>query len=192
VASPPCSTVEHFTIDTETSWLTAHVGTTGLLSFLGHEHTIAIREFAGEASLTAEVIEPASIRMTFQASSLSEVDPHFSEEDRVRIDQAVRDEAVEASRFGTIVFESTEIASQKVGEGEYLLRISGTLLMHGVKKAITVPAELTLRGESLTARGEITLTHGEFGMERLSVAGGAVKASDQIVVAFQFRARRSP
>ena len=171
--------------------MTAHVGTAGLLSFFGHDHTIAVREFAGEAILTSGVIEPASIRMTIQAASLSESDPHFSEDDRSRIDQAVRDQALEASRFGTMVFESTEVSSQKVGEGKYRLRISGTLQMHGVKKAMTVPVELTLSGEALTAQGEITLTHGEFGIERLSIGGGTVKASDQIVVTFQFRARRS-
>jgi polyisoprenoid-binding protein YceI len=179
-----------FRIDAASSQFTAQIGVSGALSVFGHDHTMAIREFAGEVRLTPGTIEPAWLRLTIKAASLAETGGGFSENDRRKIDQDVHEKALEISKHPQIVFESASVAAKKLAEGKFQLQISGTLTLHGVAKPVTIPAEMVLQGDTLTARGTFSVRHGDFGIERLSAAAGTVKAKDEIVLAFTLVARK--
>src|SRR6185436_16496600 len=49
-----------------------------------------------------------------------------------------------AKQYPTITFKSTSV---KAGESPTTLAVTGDLTMHGVKKSITIPVELTGNGE---------------------------------------------
>jgi polyisoprenoid-binding protein YceI len=187
----PVPSGQHFKIDPATSRMSAHVGTAGLLSGMGHEHTMAIRDFDGEVVVSPGTITPASLRMSARPASIAETDPGFSEADRQKIDEHVRGKALEVSKFDRISFQSTAVSARPTAEGSYELEITGILELHGVRKSVIVTARLDLWGEALAASGEFTIRHSDFGMERLSAALGTVKASDEIKISFVLRARRS-
>ena len=63
-------------------------------------------------------------------------------------------------------------------------------MLHGVTRPVTVPARVTLQGTTLTARGEFTVLHSDFKIQRLSAAAGTVKAADEIRLSFEIVARK--
>src|SRR6185369_12068126 len=78
---------DRYVIDASASRFTATIGTAGILSSFGHEHTVALREFSGEARLNENDVESGSLRMTIQAASLHEAGKGFSDADRQAIDK---------------------------------------------------------------------------------------------------------
>ena len=181
---------DRYVIDASASRFTATIGTSGLLSALGHEHVIGFREFSGDARLSEDDVERGSLRMTIQAASLAESGKGFSDDDRKTIERDAREQALEVSRHPEIVFKSTGLSSRQTGPGEYRFDIGGELTLHGVTRSLTVPARVTLQGNTLTARGEFTVLHRDYKIRRLSAAAGTVKASDEIRMSFEIVARK--
>jgi len=60
----------------------------------------------------------------------------------------------------------------------------GALTLHGVTKPVEIPANVAFHGNTVTARGEFTIRHGDYRIERLSAAAGTVKAGDEITLSF--------
>lgn len=177
---------DRYVIDAPASRFRAQVGSSGILSMFGYDHTVAIREFAGEVRHPPDAPERSSLRMTIEAATLAETGPAFSEEDRRSIDRDIREKVLETSRYPQIVFRSTRILRKGAGRFE----IRGILALHGFSRNVTVPTEVTVEGDVLTARGKFSIRHSEFGMERLSAVGGTIKATDEIRLSFELLARR--
>ena len=182
---------DRFRIDPSSSRLNAHVGVAGFLSGLGHEHTLAIRQFEGDVTLTPGTVVPASLRMKAKPASIAEVGSGFTDADRRKIEEDIRGQALEVSRFDRITFQSTSVSAKPVGENTFELTLTGILELHGVEKLLTFPARLTLDGNSLTAHGEFKIRHRDFNIERLSAALGTIKAAEEIRISFDVRAHRS-
>src|SRR6478736_3469212 len=53
--------IQRYRIDSGQSKFIAHALRGGLLWFKGHEHLVAAREFSGEAEITTDAINPASL-----------------------------------------------------------------------------------------------------------------------------------
>jgi polyisoprenoid-binding protein YceI len=181
---------DRYVIDASASRFTATIGTSGLLSAFGHDHVISFREFTGDARLSEDDAERGSLRMTIQAASLVETGKGFSDDDRKTIERDAREQALEVSKHPEIVFKSTGLSSRQTGSGEYRFDIRGDLTLHGVTRSLTVPARVTLQGDTLTARGEFTVLHRDYKIRRLSAAAGTVKASDEIRMSFEIVARK--
>ena len=183
-AEPQTATggVERFRIDARQSQVTAHIGVGGLLSALGHDHTVAIRDFSGEAQVTSVSLEPASLQLTINASSLAETDKEFSDSDRRKIDRAIQEEALETAKYPQIVFKSTKVSAKKTGDGQYQVQIEGELALHGVTRAITIPAQVSVSGDTVSARGEFTVRHSDYQIKRISAGGGTVIAKEEITL----------
>jgi len=179
-----------YKINSDQSQMTARVFAGGLLSVFGHDHTIALRDIAGEVLLTSGGIESASLRVTIKASSATETGKEFSDQDRQDIDRAVHEQALESANYPEIVFESTKISVEEAGEKQYRARTEGELVLHGVVHPIVIPARVTLNGDTLRAKGEFPVKHSDFKIKRLTAAAGAVKAKDEMKIAFDIVGRR--
>src|SRR5438477_11339256 len=166
---------DRYLIDAAASRFSARVGVGGALSMFGHEHTILIQKFSGEIRMSPAAMEQGSLWMTIQVDSLAEAGKEFSEADRSKINHDLQHKALEVTRYGQILFNSTSVSARKIGEGEYQLEITGDLMLHGITRSVTLPTRMTLRGNLLTARGEFSVRHSDHKIERLSAAGGTVK-----------------
>ncbi len=155
----------------------------GLLSAFGHNHTIGIREFTGEATLTSDSVAPASLQMTIKADSLAVLDK-VSAKDKQEIENKMRNEVLETDQHPNIVFKSTNIAANKTAEGQYELQIWGDVNLHGVSKSIWFKGQMTLNGNTLRAKGEFALRLSEFSIKPVSAAGGTVKVKDEVKFSF--------
>jgi polyisoprenoid-binding protein YceI len=177
---------DRYVIDPAASTFTAQVGATGVLSMFGHDHTIAIREYSGEVRRPPDAPEKSSLRITIEAGSLAEVGKGFSDDDRKAIDRDIHGKALQVSQHPKIEFRSTSVSAT----GEDRIDVHGVLTLHGVSKEVTIPTRVTLTGDTLTAHGAFSVRHSDFKIERLSAAGGTIKAEDKIRLTFTLVARR--
>jgi polyisoprenoid-binding protein YceI len=181
---------DRYVIDAAASRFTATVGTTGILSTFGHDHTIALREFSGELHLSEEDVESGSLRMSIPVASLGEIAKDFSDADRKKIDKDIQEKALEVAQYPEIVFHSTGLSSRQIADGEYQIDVRGQLTLHGVTRQLSIATRVTLQEGTLTARGEFTVLHRDYKILRLSAAAGTVKASDEIRMSFEIVARK--
>jgi polyisoprenoid-binding protein YceI len=179
----------HYKIDSGRSTITAQVGVGGLFSSFGHPHTVSIRGVTGEIQVTPDKIEPASFKISAKANTAAEVSKEFNEQDRQKVNEAIRGEALEAAKYPDIVLKSTTISVTRTGEGRYRAQIQGDLTLHGVTRRIQIAAQITLTGTALNARGEFQIRHSDYQIKRISAGGGTVKAKEEIALSFNISAQ---
>jgi polyisoprenoid-binding protein YceI len=182
-------TALRYSIDVGKSRFTARAFATGLLSAMGHNPTLAIREYTGEATVSPGNLEQATIRFTVQSASLTVTDD-ISQKDRTELENKMRQEVLETSAYPEIVFESSKISPNQLGENTYSVNISGNLTLHGTSRNETIYAQVTLAGDTLRAFGEFSLRQTDYGLKLVSVAGGTLKVKDEVKVGFDFTARK--
>lgn len=172
-----------YRIDAGESRFTVKAFAGGFLSAFAHDHNIAIRDFSGEADFTYGTVQPASLRITIKAGSLSLTDK-VSSADRQKIEGTMRDEVLEITKYPDIVFKSSGVAANKTGDGQYQARISGELTLHGVTRPLTINAQLEFGDQTLRARGGFAVKQSSFEIKPVSVAGGTIKVKDELKFSF--------
>jgi polyisoprenoid-binding protein YceI len=179
---PPAESAR-YRIDSEQSKFMVHAFAAGFLSAFAHDHNIAIREFTGEAEFTYGTVQPASLRMTIKADSLSVTDK-VSASDRQKIEGTMRDDVLEVTKYPEIVFKSTGVTASKTGEGQYQAKISGELTLHGVTRPLTINAQLEFGDKTLHTHGAFAVKQSSFDIKPVSVAGGTIKVKDELKFSF--------
>jgi polyisoprenoid-binding protein YceI len=161
----------------------------GLLWFKGHDHFVAARDFTGEARLTPGSVSPASLTLTVRAASLAETRDVFNEQQKKIIDTELRDIVLEPDKYPEITFKSTDVSVEPTG-GVFKVRLGGDLTLRGVTRRVRIPAEVTLDGDALRARGEFDVKRSDFKVPATSAFHGTVRVRDRLKVSFDIVARR--
>lgn len=168
-----------YRIDAKPSRFTVQVTAAGLLSAFGHNPVIAIRNFSGEARFQPDTLDSASLQVVVQAASF-EVSGDASDRDRREIERTMQDRVLESVTYPEIVFQSSTVKVSPAGPGQYRVEAAGQLSLHGVTREHTVSARVTVGPERLRASGEFSLHQADYGIELVSVAGGALKVKDEL------------
>ena len=181
--------VVRYRIDPARSSFVAHANRTGLAWFKGHSHRIAARDFSGEASLTPDVINPASLQMTVQAASLEETDPVFTPQQKGIINKELKEIVLHPDKYPEITFQSTGVRGG-LKNGKIEVVINGNLTLHGVTKPIEIPATVSLEGNNLRATGEFDIDRDDFGVKATSAFHGLVRVKNNIKFVFDIIAEK--
>jgi polyisoprenoid-binding protein YceI len=182
-------TIVRYQIDPATSRFTVRVTSVGMLSALGHNPTIAVRDFSGEAGFVPGTLAQAFIRVTARPNSF-ELTDDISQKDKFEIEGRIQQEVLETSRFSEIVFESSAIAPTQMGENQFAVNISGNLTLHGNSRRQTIICQVSVTEDSLRGFGEFTLRQTDYGIKLVSVAGGTLKVKDEVKCSFEIVARK--
>ena len=161
----------------------------GLLWFKGHDHFVAARDFAGEARLTPGSVSPASLNLSVRAASLAETREVFNAQQKKIIDGELRDIVLEPDKYPDITFKSTDVSVDARG-GLFRVKLGGDLTLRGVTRRVVIPAEVTLEGDALRARGEFNVKRSDFKVPATSAFHGTVRIRDRLKVSFDIVARR--
>ena len=186
-AREPASNSVRYKIDPAQSRFTVKAFAGGFLSAFAHDHTIAIREFAGDTDFTYGTVEPASLQMTIKADSLAITDK-VSDKDRQKIESTMRDEVLEVSKHPEITFKSSNVSAAKTGDAQYQARITGEITLRGVTRPLTIAARLEFSDKAMRAQGGFNLKQSSFGIKPVSVAGGTIKVKDELKFTFDIAA----
>ncbi len=170
----------HYLIDKSASRFTVRAFASGMLSMMGHNPTIAIRDFTGEANLDPAAPAQASLRIQIRADSL-EVADEIGEKDRREIESTMKQNVLETAKYPEIVFESTQATADQVGDGRYKLAINGNLSLHGVtRNASGDRAGDAQRRYAPSLRSRPSILQSNYGIAPVSVAGGTLKLKDEL------------
>src|SRR6185295_4642207 len=167
-----------FQVKSKESRFTVHAFAEGLLSAFGHNPKLNAREIGGEVQFNREHLEQSALQFFVKADSLKVTDD-VSEKDRTEIERIMKDEVLETSRFPEIQFRSKSVTAARIYEGFYRVKISGELTLHGVTREHLIDSQVRLMEDGLRAEGESTLRQSDYGIKRVSVAGGTLKVKDE-------------
>lgn len=178
-----------YRLDPSKSTFMVHADRAGLAWFKGHSHRIAAKDFQGEASLTLNALNPASLELTVNAASLEETDPVFTAQQKAIINKELDEIVLESAKYPEIKFKSTGITGS-MDQGSFNVEIAGDLTLHGTTRHIAIPAKVTLEGNSLRAVGEFEINRKKFGVNATDAFHGLVKVRHTIKFKFDIMGTR--
>src|SRR5437867_12969833 len=181
---------QRYQLDASQSKFIAHALAGGLLWFKGHDHLVAVREFTGEAEVTPESVNPASLQITAKTASMVETSSVFTEQQKQIIDKELRDIVLLPDQYPDISFKSTNVSGKSIGNGQYDLKIVGELTLHGVTRPITIPTKATVTGDSLRAQGEFEIDRSDFKVKATSAMHGLIRVRDKVKFTFDIVGHR--
>lgn len=182
-------TVPSYEIDSAKSRFQVRAFAAGLLAAMGHNPTIAIRRFTGEAWFRVQAPEQSSLRLAIDAGSL-EVTGDMNEKDRAEMNRTMRDEVLQTARYPEIRFEGSGREASKIADGLYRVKLGGALSLHGVERDIEFPCNVMVNDDGLRANGEFSIRQTDYGIKLVSVAGGTLKLKDELKFMFDVVAWR--
>ena len=160
-------------IDTDHSSLKIHVGKAGLFSAAGHDHWVTA-PFA-EGSFNDSDLPQVAFTVDARKLTLVE-DNKLSAEQQTEIQHTMHAKVLESESYPLISFHSTKI--EKAGVNHWL--VTGDLTLHGQRRPIR--AEVHYAEGAYT--GHSTIKQTDFGINPISVAGGAVKVINELEIQF--------
>lgn len=183
-------TTLRYRLDASQSRFIAHALPGGLLWFKGHEHLVGVREFTGEAQLTPDSINPASLEITAITESMVETSDVFTEAQKQIINKELREIVLEPAKYPDIRFRSTSVTGKTGENNQYNLKIAGDLTLHGVTRQVTIPTTVTVTENELRARGEFSIDRSDFKVKATSAVHGLVRVRNKIKFTFDILGRR--
>ena len=182
---------DRYVIDGRSSRFTVRAFATGLLSAMGHNPTIAIRDFSGEMKFNPDKLEAGSLKIVIKSSSLS-VQDDISAKDLREMERLMNQEVLEVTKFPEILYEASNISISvtKMTEMLYSATLKGNLTLHGVSRSLSINVRVALLGSMLRASGDFSLNQTDYDIKLVAVAGGALKLKDELKFSFEIVARR--
>jgi polyisoprenoid-binding protein YceI len=178
-----------YVLDPAKSRFLVRASAIGLLSAFGHNPTIAIRCFKGEARFDPEAPEQASLQFEIDTSSFA-VTGEVNEKDRHEMERAMREDVLETDSFPEIRFVSSAVEAARITEGMFRMKIGGALTLHGVTRDLEIPCNIIVAGDSLRVNGEFSFRQTDYGIRLISVAAGTLKLKDELKFTFDIVAQR--
>jgi polyisoprenoid-binding protein YceI len=178
-----------YVLDAANSRFTVRASATGLLSAFGHNPSIAIRNFTGEAWFREQTPEQSSLRLEIDAASLA-ITGDVNEKDRQEMERAMKENVLETDRYPQIQFESSGMEASKIAEGMYRMKTLGKLSLHGVERDLEIPCTVTVNEDKLRTNGEFMIRQTDYQIRPVSAAGGTIKLKDELKFSFDIVGHR--
>lgn len=183
-----------YAIQREGSTLTFKSYKDGWFSSLGHDHTIAGRDFEGAVRLDLANLAATSVTLTVKTATFEVLDPGVDAGDKAKIATALKGgEVLDVEKFPEIRFVSTGVKRVGAAADGRVFEVTGDLTLHGVTRALTFAATLEAGAAAGTVRvaGTIKLNGTDYGIQPYGVGLGAVKVKDGVELEFSVAAKRS-
>jgi polyisoprenoid-binding protein YceI len=187
--APGGTAVGHYLLDKGASRFTLRAFASGMLSAMGHNPTIAIRDFTGEVNFDPAEPGKGTLHLQIRADSL-EVTDDIKSADRKDMESAMKQQVLQSAEYSNIIFDAAVASANRLSEGRFQVSLNGTLSLRGATNRAPVTAQVTLLGDVLRASGEFSLLQTDYGIPLVSVAGGALKLKDELKFTFDIVARK--
>ena len=182
-AAPQPLAEVRYRLNASRSTFIVHADRAGLGWFKGRSHRIAAKDFTGEASLSLDSVNPASLSMDIRSASLVETSPIFTDKEKEIINGEINNIVLETAKYPDITFKSSAIDG-RLENGAYKVVVRGDITMHGVTRSISIPATVTLNGDEFRAQGEFSLNRKKFGVNATEAFHGFVKVRHTLKFVF--------
>ena len=88
-------------------------------------------------------------------------------------------------RFGRAIALPFSVEADKAQGAAHRLKIKGNLSLRGVTKPVEVPVTLEVANGRITAKGEMELDSGNWGVPQISAVGGSVKTKEELKLTYE-------
>jgi polyisoprenoid-binding protein YceI len=183
------ATLVHYAIDARASRFTVQAFATGLLSAMGHNPTIGIRNFSGDVDFNPEALQGNGFHMAIQMNSLA-VQDDISDKDSREIERLMNEQVLEIAKYPEAFYEAPTVSIAKLGDSLYSAALDGSLSFHGVTRRQPVTARIAAFGDMLRASGDFTLDQSDYQIKPVAFAGGALKLKDELKFSFEMVVRK--
>lgn len=181
--------IVRFRLDPSRSTFMVHADRSGLLYFKGHSHRIAVRDFSGEAALSLDAINPASLTINIRADSLEETRDIFTAQQKAIIKKELETIVLETEKYPAITYKSTSVKGS-LKNGAFHVIIAGNLTLHGVTRHVEIPAVVTVEGDVFRAKGEFSLNRKRFKVNATNAFNGLVRVKHKLKFVFDIVGER--
>lgn len=184
-APPPAQGPLHLRADPAQGEFALELNKAGLLKMFGDDHLIRVTNYQCDLLYDEQRPQDSSVRVLIPTAAIQVVDPGLDADKRAEVQQRMEGpEVLETPRYPQIVYLSTGV--KPLGKGRF--RVEGTLSIRQVQRPVTLEVELKpAEGGAYFATSEVKLRQTDFGIQPVSVAGGAVKVRDEMKVRFRLR-----
>jgi len=179
-----------YLVDTRTSQFTVQAFASGLIATIAHSPKIAIRDWTGVVQMASSKLDSASLEVRVTSSSLEVLD-ELPDRDRRELHRVMYNEVLEIEQFPEVVYDSMEVAAEKLKEDLYRLNVHGRLTLHGISNDQDFVAQASLGVDSVRAHGSFTLLQSDYNIRIASIAGGTLKLQDELKFTFYVVARKA-
>lgn len=179
----------HYVMDGRASRFTVQAFATGVLSAVGHNPKVGIRDFSGDVSFSPDTLEGSGFHISIKSSSLG-VQDDISDKDRREIERLMNEQVLETAKYSEIVYDVPSFTATKMGDSLYSADLRGNLTLHGVTNSQPVMARVAVFGDMLRASGDFTLSQTDYQIKLVSFAGGALKLKNDLKFSFEIVARK--
>lgn len=135
----------------------------------------ALTDAVGRTSaVTGSAILEASGDVLTVTTASFEADLSQLESDEGRRDNRIRTMGLESDLFPTgsfVLTETIDVPAEALAGATVDVTLSGELTIHGVTKAVSIPAQARLNGDRIEVVGALTFPFSDFGMTPPDVAG---------------------
>jgi polyisoprenoid-binding protein YceI len=175
-------------LDSERSSMVIHTSTEGLLSIALGGNRIALTRFSGD--IVTDSAGTSTMTIVIAADSLAVLDK-ASNKRRRTILRTMRGPVMETDSFPTIRFVSTWRSLTNDSE-PHRVAMSGELLLHGVRRSLSLEAEASSDTGVVRLVGECPILHTDYGMRAARFLGGLVRVADEFVLRFDLVGKMAP
>lgn len=183
------ASTDRYVIDGRSSRLTVQAFATGLLSAMGHNPTIAVRDLSGEVKFNPEKLEAGSLWIAINSSSLS-VQDDISPKDIREMERMMNQDVLETAKFPGIQYDAPDISVTKMGDALYSAVLNGNMTLHGATRRQPINVRVAVLGSMLRVSGGFSMRQSDYNIKPVSVAGGTLKLKDELKFAFEIVARK--
>jgi len=153
-----------------------HVGRSGMLRFLGHEHLIRARGVTGRIVYYPRAPTASRVAITVAAPSLEVLTPPDSTEIR-QVTEVMRSQVLAVTRYPEITFASRAVTPIAGG-----YRVRGALSIVGVSRDVTVDVAVAIQPDTLRATARFAVKQRDYGIEPVRAGGGTVGVADRVAI----------
>lgn len=168
-------------IDPQRSLITVTVRRGGAFARFGHDHVVASRSLSGQVDLAH-----ASTDFQFRLDQMTVDEAELRR--GAGLDTQPSADAIEGTRHNMLVkvldaehYPLAQIHASRPAPGQPL---QAAITLHGVTRAMALPASLHAEHGTLTVDGTLTLRQTEFGLVPYSLMGGALAVQDLMELHF--------
>jgi len=177
-----------YRIDASSSEFTVQAFAEGMLSFMGHNPTFAVRRYGGEVQFASDNKSVDSMLLVAEAETLRLLD-RVKEKDAAEIENTMLDDVLETHQFPEIVLVSKDVRMRQVAQTRYFAKIAGELSLHGVTRRNLIDVEAEINDGNLRAWGEFWLRQSDYNIKQVKALGGTLKVKDDVKISFDITAQ---
>jgi polyisoprenoid-binding protein YceI len=185
-----------FRVVPEESLLTILVFRGGALAKAGHNHVIASRTLNGTAWVP-ENVSRASFEVQVPVTEFTIDEPALRALEGSDFASDVPDSAREGTKKNMLSenmldgarFPQMTLRSERMEAGSEGILAHVSVTIRGETRTVVTPLRYELKGDEVTAKGEMRLKQTDLGLTPFSLLGGALRVEDEMTVKFSVLAR---